>query len=112
MFPSTWITVMGRTPFSVETLNSMLSSVQLIKLRNIILYSRKSSMDIWCLLMALPKSGKGSGEQCKCLGEMTGKPTPRLSGILEFGLADQGDHQVVDRSHHFASMANRHPRGI
>ncbi len=43
---------------------------------------------------------------------MRSEPPPGLSSILEICLIDQSDHKIINGSHHFASVANRHTRGI
>ena len=43
---------------------------------------------------------------------MSIEPAPGLSGILKFGLAEEGDHQIVDGGHHFSRMADGHTSSI
>jgi hypothetical protein len=43
---------------------------------------------------------------------MSSKPTSGLSGISEFCLSSESDHQVVDRGHDFASVTNGHASSI
>ena len=62
--------------------------------------------------MAFSKSKKGCGEQGKRPGKMSGEPASGLSRILEFGLADESQHQIIQRSHHFTHMTGGHARGI
>jgi len=39
---------------------------------------------------------------------MSSKPTSGLSGILEFSLSSESNHQVVDQGHDFASIPHGH----
>ncbi len=43
---------------------------------------------------------------------MPGKPTASLSHIVEMRLTDQGDDQVINGSHDFCRVANRHAGSI
>ena len=43
---------------------------------------------------------------------MGGEPASGLSNIFEVGLSSDGNDEVVDRSHHMASMSNRHASRI
>jgi hypothetical protein len=43
---------------------------------------------------------------------MSRKPSSGLSGIDELGLLDKGQNKIIDRSHHFSSVADGHPSSI
>jgi len=44
----------------------------------------------------------------KSLGDLSGEISSGFSCLLEFSLPDQSQNQVVDASHHLASVAHRH----
>ena len=58
--------------------------------------------------MAFSRKRKRGGEDGKRLGKMGGEPSSSLGGILEFGLGEAGENQIVNGSHDFASISNRH----
>jgi hypothetical protein len=62
--------------------------------------------------MTLPKSGRRGGEEGKGLGDLGGEPSPGLGGVVEFGPVNEGDRQIIDRGHYFASIADGHARGV
>ena len=43
---------------------------------------------------------------------MCGKAPPGLGGIVEVCLTDQSQNEIIDRSHHFSGLADRHSSGI
>ena len=46
------------------------------------------------------------------LGKMRCEPITSLGGIVEAGLSDQRQDQIVDRSHDLAGVSNGHAEGI
>ena len=62
--------------------------------------------------MAFSRRRKRGGEQGKGVGEMSSKPTSGLGGIVEMGLPDQRQDEIIDRSHDLACVPNRHAGGI
>jgi len=43
---------------------------------------------------------------------MSSKPASGLSGIFEFCVASESDHQIVNGGHDFAGITHRHSSGI
>src|SRR4030095_5470489 len=62
--------------------------------------------------MAFSKAGKGHREKKKCCGDMSSDPSSSLCSIVEFGLSDQGQDQIMDRSHDLACVSNSHANRI
>ena len=62
--------------------------------------------------MAFSKSRKRGGEQGKSFGKMSRKPPSGSGGVVEAGLADESQHQIIDGSHDLACVSNRHASGI
>ncbi len=67
---------------------------------------------MYVVTMAFPKSRKRGSEQGKDLRKMSSKPASGLSSILKICLMDQSDDQIIYGCHDFASIANRHARGV
>jgi hypothetical protein len=55
---------------------------------------------------------KGHVEEGKCLGKMSCEPATSLGGIVEASLSDEGQNQIIDRSHDLACVSHCHEGGI
>ena len=62
--------------------------------------------------MAFSRTRKGGSKQGKGLGKMGSEPASSLSRILEIGLADESQNEIIEGSHDFAHIACGHTRGI
>ena len=69
-------------------------------------------MPMWRGFMAFSRTRKGGSEQGKCQVEMGGKPSSGLGSIVEVGLANESQDQVVYGSHNFPEMADGHAGGV
>jgi len=62
--------------------------------------------------MAFSRKRKGGSEQGKGLGKMGSEPTPSLGSIVEIGLADESQHEIIEGSHDVAHITRGHASGI
>ena len=62
--------------------------------------------------MAFSRTRKRDGEQGKCFGEMCSEPSSGLGSIVELGLSDQSQNQIIEASHDVAGVANGHASRI
>ena len=62
--------------------------------------------------MAIAKSGKGSDQESKSLGDVSRKPPACLNGIMKLSLFDECQSQIVDASHNLCKVANRHSGSV